>query len=123
MIYIKKDDIQSGEWLCAILLLLIANHTVVLRFQRVTVGHMQKRLGTALQKLKKTWGKKKLEDGKTIGGRGRLTANLMDKLTEKQSEKIMGVLMQWKRLLMLFFTESQCINTVQKEQTGGVGGK
>ena len=44
------------------------------------VGHVQKRLGSALRKLKKTWGKKRLQDGKTIGGRGRLTDKLMDKL-------------------------------------------
>lgn len=37
------------------------------------VGHIQKRMGSRLRKLKKSLGKEKLEDGKTIGGRGRLT--------------------------------------------------
>ena len=47
----------------------------------------------------------------------------------KQSEIIKGVLIQWKRSSVLFFTtgdqvtESQCINTIRKEQTGGMGGK
>ena len=44
------------------------------------IGHVQKRLGTALRKLKKTWGKRRLKDGKTIGGRGRLTDKFIDKL-------------------------------------------
>lgn len=44
------------------------------------VGHVQKRIGTNLRNLKKDLGKKKLEDGKTIGGRGRLTDRVIDKL-------------------------------------------
>ena len=44
------------------------------------VGHVQKRLGTALRKLKSQYGKKKLSDSKTIGGYGRLTADRIDKL-------------------------------------------
>lgn len=42
------------------------------------VGHVQKRMGTALRNLKKDWGKKKLTDGKTIGGKGRLTDKKID---------------------------------------------
>ena len=43
------------------------------------VGHIQKRVGSCLCKLKdKT--KDKLEDGKGLGGRGRLTKNTIDKL-------------------------------------------
>ena len=42
------------------------------------VGHIQKRLGSRLRKLKASYGKKKLADGKTIGGRGRLTEKLID---------------------------------------------
>ena len=37
------------------------------------VGHVQKRMGTRLRKLKAVKGREKLKDGKTIGGRGRLT--------------------------------------------------
>ena len=38
-----------------------------------SVGHVQEHLGTVLRKLKKTWGKKKLQNGKMIGGQGRPT--------------------------------------------------
>ena len=44
------------------------------------VGHVQKRMGTALRKLKAQKGKQKLKDGKTIGGMGRLTGARIDKL-------------------------------------------
>ncbi|GFY07414.1 uncharacterized protein TNCV_5085991 [Trichonephila clavipes] len=44
------------------------------------VGHVQKRMSTRLRKLKLVYGKKKLSDGKTIGGKGRLTDSLIDKL-------------------------------------------
>ncbi|GFV84962.1 uncharacterized protein TNCV_838361 [Trichonephila clavipes] len=42
------------------------------------VGHVQKRMGTRLRKLKLVYNKKKLSDGKTIGGKGRLTDSLID---------------------------------------------
>lgn len=44
------------------------------------VGHVQKRLGSRLQSLKKRLGQTRLEDGKSIGGIGRLTKNRIDKL-------------------------------------------
>ncbi|GFV22764.1 uncharacterized protein TNCV_4360821 [Trichonephila clavipes] len=44
------------------------------------VGHVQKRMCTRLRKLKLVYSKKKLSDGKTIGGKGRLTDSLIDKL-------------------------------------------
>ncbi|GFW95783.1 uncharacterized protein TNCV_5023181 [Trichonephila clavipes] len=44
------------------------------------VGHVQKRMGTRLMKLKLVYSKKELSDGKTIGGKGRLTNTLIDKL-------------------------------------------
>ncbi|GFV64968.1 uncharacterized protein TNCV_3963791 [Trichonephila clavipes] len=44
------------------------------------VGHVQKRMGTRLRKLKLVYSKKKLSGGKTIGGKGRLTDSLIDKL-------------------------------------------
>ncbi|MCP4483313.1 MAG: hypothetical protein GY823_01950 [Flavobacteriaceae bacterium] len=44
------------------------------------VGHVQKRLGTRLRKLKVSLGKKKLKDGKGIAGKGRLTNKLIDKM-------------------------------------------
>lgn len=42
------------------------------------VGHIQKHMGTALRKIKKDYGKRKLSDGRTIGGAGRLTEQLCD---------------------------------------------
>ncbi|GFT18961.1 uncharacterized protein TNCV_4725981 [Trichonephila clavipes] len=44
------------------------------------VGYVQKRMGTRLRKLILVYSKKKLSDGKTIGGKGRLTDSLIDKL-------------------------------------------
>ncbi|GFT22245.1 uncharacterized protein TNCV_3272671 [Trichonephila clavipes] len=44
------------------------------------VGHVQKRMGTRLRKLILVYSKKKLSDGKTVGGKGRLTDSLIDKL-------------------------------------------
>lgn len=44
------------------------------------VGHVQKRLGSRLRKLKKEMKGKRLEDGKVIGGAGRLTDSEIDKL-------------------------------------------
>ena len=42
------------------------------------VGHVQKRLGTRLRKLKSSYSKKKLSDGKGISGKGRLTDKMID---------------------------------------------
>ena len=44
------------------------------------VGHVQKRLGSCLRSLKKRLGKNRLDDGKPIGGKGRLTDKVIDKL-------------------------------------------
>ena len=44
------------------------------------IGHVQKRLGTALRNLKKEKKGQKLSDGKTIGGLGRLSDKLIDTL-------------------------------------------
>ena len=44
------------------------------------VGHVQKHLGSRLRALKKKLGKTPLEDGKSIGGTGRLTDKRIDKL-------------------------------------------
>ncbi len=40
------------------------------------IGHVQKRMGTSLRNKKKQYGRKKLSDGQTIGGAGRLTEKL-----------------------------------------------
>lgn len=44
------------------------------------VGHVQKRLGTRLRKLKRDMKGRKLSDGKSLGGRGRLSEEEIDKL-------------------------------------------
>ena len=44
------------------------------------VGHVQKRVGSNLRKMKKNLAGKKLADGKPIGGRGRLTDAAIEKL-------------------------------------------
>ena len=44
------------------------------------VGHVQTRRGTALRKLKTESGTKKLEDNKTLGGKGSLTNLRIDQL-------------------------------------------
>lgn len=45
------------------------------------VGHIQKRMGTRLRKLKSQMAGKKLSDKKTIGGKGRLTESVIQKMT------------------------------------------
>ncbi|GFV89151.1 uncharacterized protein TNCV_4913501 [Trichonephila clavipes] len=45
------------------------------------VGHVQKQRGNRLRKLKALRGEKKLCDGKTIGGKDRLTDSIISKLT------------------------------------------
>ena len=54
------------------------------------VGHVQKRMGTRLRNLKKSMGKTKLKDGKTIGGRGRLTATQIDQIQTYYGNAIRG---------------------------------
>ncbi len=44
------------------------------------VGHVQKRLGTALIHYKTKMKKSKLADGKTVGGQERLTKVVIDKM-------------------------------------------
>ncbi|GFS56312.1 uncharacterized protein TNCV_4388151 [Trichonephila clavipes] len=45
-------------------------------------------MGTRLRKLKLVYSKKKLSDGKTIGGKGRLTDSLIDKFAHYYSNAI-----------------------------------
>jgi len=44
------------------------------------VGHVQKRLGTRLRKLRNDYKGKKLSDGKILSGRGRLTDKIINKM-------------------------------------------
>ena len=52
------------------------------------IGHVQKRMGTALRNLKVTYRGKKLADGKTIGGQGRLTDSLINSLQNYYGDSI-----------------------------------
>ena len=49
--------------------------------KRECVGHVQKRMGTQLRKLKDSMKGKKLSDGKTLGGKNRLTDAAINTLT------------------------------------------
>ena len=44
------------------------------------IGHIQKRMGAALSMYKSKNRGRKLSDGKTIGGKGRLTDNIVDNI-------------------------------------------
>ena len=48
------------------------------------VGHVQKRLGTALKSTKR----QKLADGKTVGGKGRLTDKIIDSMQNYYGQAI-----------------------------------
>ena len=52
------------------------------------VGHVQKRMGTALRELKKQYRGQKLSDGKTIGGAGRLTESVINSLQNYYGDAI-----------------------------------
>ena len=52
------------------------------------VGHVQKRMGTALRNLKVQCRGKKLADGKTIGGAGRLTDKVINSLQNYYGDAI-----------------------------------
>ena len=48
--------------------------------KKYIVGHVQKRLGSGLRELKRKQRGTKLSDGKVIGGKGRLTDKIIDKI-------------------------------------------
>ena len=52
----------------------------IIREKRECIGHVQKRVAGRLRKLKEKCHGVKLSDGKTIGGRGRLTDGMINKL-------------------------------------------
>ena len=54
------------------------------------VGHVQKRLGMAIRELKRKLRGIKLADGKTVGGKNRLTDNIIDKMQNFYGEAIRG---------------------------------
>lgn len=54
------------------------------------VGHIQKRMGTRLRNLKKNMGDRKLEDGKSLGGRKRPTKDKIDVIQSHYGNAIRG---------------------------------
>ena len=52
------------------------------------VGHIQKRMGTGLRESKRKKMGQKLADGKTVGGIGRLTAGVIDRIQNNYGEAI-----------------------------------
>ena len=54
------------------------------------LGHVQKRMGTRLRKLKRDFGNRKLTDNKPIGGRGRLTTDKIDIIQTHYGNAIRG---------------------------------
>ena len=54
------------------------------------IGHIQKCMGSRLRSLKKRSGNKKISDGKSVGGKGRLTDKLIDSLQVYYSKAIGG---------------------------------
>ena len=52
------------------------------------VGHVQKRMGTALRNLKRQYRGQKLSDGKTIGGAGRLMDSRINSLQNYYGDAI-----------------------------------
>ena len=70
------------------------------------IGHIQKRMGNALRTYKRDGKGKKLADGKTIGGKGRLTKeriNIFHCTMEMQSGTILGICRQCRMLSGQFF--------------------
>ena len=66
------------EILSLTLILLLKIHTMEKKLKNC-VGHIQKRVGARLRKLKSN-SKSNLSDGKPIGGKGRLTDKMINKL-------------------------------------------
>lgn len=54
------------------------------------VGHVQKRLGSGLRRYKNDMKGKKLSDGKSVGGKGRLTDKVIDKMQNYYGKAIRG---------------------------------
>ena len=52
------------------------------------VGHIQKRLGSGLREYKRKQRGEKLSDGKTVGGKGRLTDKKVDSMQNYFGEAI-----------------------------------
>ena len=89
------------------------------------VGHVEKRLSTALRNLKVAYRGRKLDDGKTIGGAGRLSDGLInsiqndygDAIRQKQGD-LKGMVRAVQATMMTFATIY-----VQQGESLGVGGK
>ena len=73
------------------------------------VGHVQKRMGTRLRKLKTQYGSRTLSDGNPMGGRGRLTLKMIDYLQVMYGNAIRGNKHQladmWKAIWAIYHHE------------------
>ena len=79
------------------------------------VVHVQKRLGTRLQKVRNDYKGKKLADGKSISGKGRLTDKLMNKMQNCYGVAIrQNSLARWNgdRKLALYSMKKSVLATV-----------
>ena len=76
------------------------------------VGHVQKRMGSRLRSLKKP-----LDDGKPIGGRGRLTDNVIDSMQVYYGEAIRNNTHSVKQCKMLFGLSGTICNLLIRIQT------
>ena len=80
------------------------------------VGHVQKHLGSRLCSLKKRLGQSRLDDGKPIGGAGRLTNNTIDKVQVYYGRAVRNnptTMKTWKMLPWLYgITPSQLMTVL-----------
>ena len=88
------------------------------------VGHVQKWMGASLRRLKKQSGKRKLRDGKTIGGRGRLTDKLIDNFQNYYGSAIrsnLGDLKAMQNAVMVILFHSSSTDKKPQHQYCPVG--
>ena len=72
------------------------------------VGHIKKRMGSRLRSLKKRCGKEPLGDGKSIGGKGRLTDKLIDSLQVHYGKAIRSNLQSKGNRFLVWVPERCC---------------
>ena len=76
--YIGDGDSSSYGMVAQVLKEKYSDQYVVVKED--CIGHIQKRMGSNLRKYKTEKKAKKLDDGQTVGGKGRLTKVVIDKL-------------------------------------------
>ena len=66
------------------------------------VGHVQRRIGRALREFKRKMKGKKLEDNRPVGGRGRLTDVLIDRIQNYYGQAIRNNMNNIERMKKVF---------------------